>query len=207
MSRVEHPLAPLATGFKILQDLLPETGEELYLTLWNLASYSLAVDNYINSRPNAFSLRVLIDQRNFVQHRLMSLSPDDNNQDGYSLQQACWLAGVVYSLITVFPIPHSKAPFTRLGQQIRLHLATSAMRWQKTPELILWITAMGALATVDEVERTWYTSVLERLLHRSQILSWQSLKDKLQIFLWFQSTSDSDGQQLWKDIHASNPFA
>jgi hypothetical protein len=72
------------------------------------------------------------------------------------------------------------------------------------------MTFMGALAsTADEdtkEEKAWYISVLERLVHRMQILSWERLKDLLLNFLWFPSTSDTDGQQLWKEIHTSNPF-
>jgi hypothetical protein len=222
VSRQEHPLAQLGIGFQILRDLLPDEDDHaLSFALRNLSTYSLAVDDYIMGRPQALSLGTLADQRNFVQHSLMSLrsSSDDFERDSandtFLLQEACWTAGVIYSLITVFPVPHSTAPFVLLSRQLKQHLVfTSAhfsRRWQKPSQLVLWMTFMGALAsTADDDEskavKEWYITVLERLVHRMQILSWERLKDVLLRFLWFPSTSDTDGQQLWKEIHTSNPF-
>jgi hypothetical protein len=201
-----------------------ESARALLSSLCNLATYSLAVYDYIMGRPQAPSLKTLADQRNFVQHSLMQLSstPSDRADETaapessgtFLLKEACWAAAAVYSLIAVFPIPPPKAPFAQLAKQLKQHLVQTsshfARRWQKPSPLVLWMTFMGALAsTADEdteEEKAWYISVLERLVHRMQILSWERLKDLLLNFLWFPSTSDTDGQQLWKEIHTSNPF-
>ncbi|EXJ70310.1 uncharacterized protein A1O5_06378 [Cladophialophora psammophila CBS 110553] len=220
VKRTGHPLGQLGSGFQTLHDLLPsDFAQELYFVLLHLSTYLLAVDDYIMGRPQAQSLGILADQRNFVQHSLMSMfsSPGDSTSQHqmYSLQQATWGAGVVYSLVAVFPVPHARAPFAKLAAWIKEHLVSTSSshngkKWQKGAPLMLWITFMGALASTadeaSEAEKTWYISVLERLVHRMQILSWQSLKDQLLHFLWFPSTSDIDGQQLWREIHTSNPF-
>ncbi|KIY01511.1 uncharacterized protein Z520_03063 [Fonsecaea multimorphosa CBS 102226] len=221
VKRPGHPLAQLGSGFQMLYDLVPpEMAQQLYNVLLHLSTYLLAVEDYIMGRPQAQSMLTLADQRNFVQHSLMSMhsSPGATTttsaDDGmYSLQQATWCAGVVSSLISVFPIPPARAPFAKLASQIRQHLIISTSSggghdgkgWRKGAPLMLWITFMGALASTAE-DKTWYISVLERLVHRMQILSWQSLKEKLLNFLWFPTTSDIDGQRLWREIHNSNPF-
>ncbi|KAH0840887.1 hypothetical protein FOPE_06204 [Fonsecaea pedrosoi] len=220
VKRIGHPLARLGVGFQTLYDLLPsEVAQELHLVLRQLSTYLLAVEDYIMGRPRSQSMLVLVDQRNFVQHSLMSLfldSRDSTSADEiYSLRQAAWCAGVVYSLIAVFPVPHVRAPFAKLSAGIKQYLISTSSsqdgkRWRKATSLMLWITFMGALASTadqhSEADKTWYLSVLERLVYRMQILSWQSLKDQLLNFLWFPNTSDDDGQHLWKEIHTSNPF-
>lgn len=223
VDRAQHPLAQLGSGFRVLRDLIPEqeSAEELLINLHNLSTYSLGVYDYVMGRPQAPSLGILADQRNFVQHSLMSMSlksngsrEEVNGEDTFWLKEACWTSGAVYSLIAVFPIPHSKAPFGRLAKQLKQQLvytsAHFARRWQKLSPLVLWMTFMGALASTADEEsketKAWYISVLERLVHRMQILSWDKLRDQLLKFLWFPSTSDTDGQQLWKEIHTSNPF-
>ena len=218
LNREGHPLAQLGSGFQILHDLLPaEQAQKLFLTLHNLAAYSLAVDDYIMGGPQAQSLRVLADQRNYVQHFLLSMSSITNDtleDEPNLLQQACWAAGTVYSLISVFPVPHHSAPFSKLARMIKQHLTSTStrdsIRWQRPSPLTLWIIVMGTLASTasddGREERVWYMTVLERLVHRMEIPSWQSLKDQLLKFLWFPSTSDADGQHLWREIHTSNPF-
>lgn len=221
LNRTKHPLAQLGTGFQILHDLLPsDVAIPLFHILHNLSTYSLAVYDYVTGRSQAQSLASLADQRNFVQHNLMSMipGPSDNQEyledDTHFLQEACWAAGSVYSLITVFPIPHYRAPFTNLACQIKQCLidmsAHSAKSWQKPSPLLLWITFMGVLAATAsdqcKEEKSWYMNVIERLLHRMQIFSWQNLKDELLNFLWFPSTSDTDGRRLWREIHDSNPW-
>ncbi|OQV03894.1 hypothetical protein CLAIMM_08873 isoform 3 [Cladophialophora immunda] len=220
IQRRGHPLAQLGSGFQTLYDVLPsEMAQELCFVLSHLSTYLLAVEDYIMGRPQAQSMLLLADQRNFIQHRLMSMfsSPRDSTSadEMYSLQQAAWCAGVVYSLISVFPIPPARGPFAKLAARIKQHLISTSSshdgkKWRKGASLMLWITFMGALASTadqrSEAEKTWYISVLERLVHRMQILSWQSLRAQLLNFLWFPSTSDTDGQQLWREIHTSNPF-
>jgi hypothetical protein len=227
VSRSQHPLAQLGSGFRVLHDLLPEdAAQRLFTTLHNLSVYSLAVDDYIMGRPLAPTLATLADQRNYVQHALMSISPLTSNDSGrseagspsqetFQLQDACWAAGAIYSLIAVFPIPSCKAPFAKLASVLRQHLiftsARFAGRWHTPSPLVLWMTFMGALASTardeSQDDKMWYFNVLERLVHRMRISSWDNLKKELMNFLWFPTTSDTDGQQVWKEIHSFNPFA
>ncbi|KAK5044490.1 hypothetical protein LTR84_010771 [Exophiala bonariae] len=225
VSREVHPLRQLGTGFRALYDLLPsDVAQSLFLTLHNLSTYSIAVDDYITGRSQAQDLGALADQRNFVQHSLLSWSPglDDDvkgsKEDIVVLQQACWAASVIYSLIAIFPVPHSRAPFGTLARQLKHGLVHTnnllRNRWHDSSPLLLWVIFMGALASTanDEGEgkkegcKEWYINVLERFVHRMQIMSWGALKDQLLNFLWFPSTSDGDGQQLWMEINTSNLF-
>ena len=216
--RRDHPLHSLAEGFQILHKVLePEDAETLLPILVKVSRYTLAVDDFIMGRPQAQSLRMLADQRNFVQHTLMSACPveaevevetETRPDNSGSFYRASWCAAMIYSLITVFPIPHRSAPFARLSRQIRGHISTPAIhaRWHEAPSLMLWITVMGALGATPRPEKAWYISVLERLANRLRVTSWDDLRAQLRNFLWNHTVSDPDGQHLWKDIRKSSPF-
>ena len=184
----------------------------LYQVLCGLGNYTLAVDDYVEGRPEAQSLKVLADERNFVQHCLMSLTPDEEtakSEQEASLYELCRLAAIIYSLIAVFPLPVTTAPFAKLGLQIKEQISKPNIhvRWNEAPQLMLWITVMAAIASVDLSERSWFLLVLERLIGRLKLNSWAQMKEHLQDFLWFGSTSNSDGFNLWKEIEDSSPFS
>ena len=65
---------------------------------------------------------------------------------------------------------------------------------------------MAAITSVGMDERSRYVSILDRLVSRHSIGSWTELKGRLQDFLWFGSTSDVDGADLWKEVKQSSPF-
>lgn len=223
VSRAAHPLAGLGSGFQILDELLPaEHAQTLVTVLQNLSTYLISVDNYIMGRSQAQSLGVLADQRNFVQHRLLSMlfaAPEnatcDSLDDMASLSRACLTAAVIYSMIAVFPVPRPHTPFPRLARQLKQHLVNYSdqfeRKWQGLTPILLWMTFLGALASTayqeSEQDKIWYIGVLERLLYRMQIFSWQSLREQLMTFLWYPITSDADGRELWRAVHVSNPFA
>lgn len=172
-------------------------------------------------RAQAQSLGVLADQRNYVQHCLLSMlfaAPDDATTDSTSdtalLTRACLTAAVIYSMIAVFPVPQPHTPFPQLARhlkQLLVNISTQfSKKWESSTPLLLWMTFLGALASTadeeSEQDKTWYIGVLERLLHRMQIFTWQNLREHLMNFLWYSNTSDYDGKELWREIHNSNPF-
>lgn len=75
----------------------------------------------------------------------------------------------MYSLIAVFPVPHSKAPFAKLAHQLKQRLIYTndilTSRWDDSSPLLLWMIFMGALASTAYNEdkdgcKEWYISVL-----------------------------------------------
>ena len=197
----------------VLHDVLrPGKFEVIYPVLCGLRYYTLAIDDYLQGRPEAQTLGMLAQQRNFVQHDLMSLTNDDDRVEvshECSIYTLCRLAATIYSLLVIFPLPTSTAPFSKLGIQIKTHLSSPIIhhRWNETPGLMIWITVMASIAAVGSRERSWYVSILDRLVARLQVSSWHQFKQHLQKFLRYGSTSDLDGVDLWKDIQQSSPFS
>ncbi|KAK5047465.1 hypothetical protein LTR84_006561 [Exophiala bonariae] len=211
--RSTHPLFDLGTGFGIIDKILPaEEATELRTIFTDLSRYTLAVDDFVMGRPEALSRRNLANERNLTQHNLMSKCPDFDDPD-HELSEAfytsCWLAAAIYSLLSVFPMAQWNAPFAILSQRLKVQISSTTVqeRWNEVPLLMLWITIMGAISSSDFLEHSWYISVLERLVYRLEISSWEDVKSELEKFLWYDNISSPDGYMIWKEIENSSPFS
>jgi len=226
-SRKSHPLVGLGKGFRVLPDMLgqDEVSELLIVLRW-MIQYTFAVDDHVEGRPEAQSLRCLMAQRNFVQHNLMLLCPadattemmeqdhdldhdhdhDHKHEDEHPIHRLARLGTLIYSLLVVFPLPAIAAPFHQLSQQVRVQLSQPSIeaRWNEASDLILWASVMGAIASIGTPDRNWYLTTLDRLTRRLNINAWPSIKERLKLFLWFEYTNDSDGLKLWRDIEESS---
>jgi len=139
----------------------------------------------------------------------MRLTPDASEvQQEHPMVRLCRLGTVIYSLLVVFPVPAIAAPFHQLAQDVKAQLTQPSVQARSTeaPELILWVTVMGAVAAIGTTDRQWYLTTLDRLTRRLNINTWTSLKERLGMFLWFEYTNDSDGLKLWREIEESSPF-
>lgn len=158
-SRKTHPLVGLGRGFRILPDTLGADADEvaqLLVVLRWIIQYTFAVDDSVQGRPEAQKLGYLADERNFVQHSLMLLTPlprprgrrgdeweeeeavaavvgeQEEGEDGdeereHVLVRLSRLGTVIYSLLVVFPLPAVAAPFHRLARQVRTQLSQVAL--------------------------------------------------------------------------------
>jgi hypothetical protein len=189
-----------------------EKVSHLHSVLQDMCDYTLIVVDYCDGRLKPQSLSVLADRRNHVQHSLMSLPADSGSGEPFQAEDPLYelsrLAAIIYSLLVIFPLPPRTAPFAELALRVKAQFSASNMAesWGRAPELLLWIVFMGAVASVNLPERSWYVSVLDRLTRRKRITTWNDLYDVLQGFLWLGSTSNSDGQALWKEIESASPF-
>jgi hypothetical protein len=192
-------------GFTVLRGLLAHKRIlHFYPVLQKICCYTLAVHNYVEGTSEAQTLGLMADERNYVQHCLMSLGIDrELGETGpqFSAYNICRLSTTIYALLVVFPLPPLAAPFARLGKELSDELTALAQNelWTRAPQLLSWIIVMGAIASVGSDLRSWYVSILIRYTRQLEIESWAGLKECLQDFLWFENTSDVDGADLWKE--------
>jgi hypothetical protein len=209
-SRKDHPLVGLGRGFRVLPEMLghAEVAKLLVVLRW-IIQYTFAIDDYEQKRPEAQTSLRLSDERNFVQHSLMLLSPTKfETEQEHPIHRLCRLGTLIYSLLVVYPIPAVAAPFHRLAQDVQTQLSQASVqaRWTEAPELILWVTVLGAIASLGSQYREWYLTTLDRLTKRLNLSSWTAMKERLGTFLWFESTNDKDGSRLWKEMEDFSPF-
>ena len=205
---IEHPLRKLGQGFHILTEIssYAETSK-LELTLWRLAQYSVFVDDYLAGRSSRETLSVIGELRSLVQHDLMSLLSNYDDDDLDIISFICLRAAIIYSLLCTFPIP--AAPFTSLIQSIKSSIIfkCSAEDWERAPRLIIWVIFMASIASEGTMDQLSFLSILERCLGRLNIKSWPDLKEILLSFLWLPITNDVDGITLWQRVVKSNPLS
>ena len=210
--RPGSPFPRLGKGFQVLKTALPlEIGNSLYEVLLQLCDYTVAVHNYVEGSSRAQDLSILTDERNFVQHSLMSLEAHGQSSgpsQEQPLYEICRLAAIVYSLTVVFPIPTTTAPFTALGKHMKEVMSYEGVhaKWNETPHLMLWATVMAAIASIGSDDRSWFICILDRLMNRLMIHTWSEMKLSLQEHLWFDGTNCVDGFRLWEEIERSSPF-
>ncbi|KIW80270.1 hypothetical protein Z517_06885 [Fonsecaea pedrosoi CBS 271.37] len=209
-SRKTHPLVGLGRGFRVLPEILGhEMSEKLLVVLKWIIQYTFAVDDRVKGRPEAQHLGFIANERNFVQHSLLFLTPlPDELQDEHPLLRLARLGTLVYNLLVVFPLPAIAAPFHRLARDIQKQLLDPSLRpwWNEASDLVLWAATMGAIAAIGSPDRRWYRTMLDDLTRHMDIANWSTMRDRLGIFLWYSYTNDSDGFRLWTEIEESNLF-
>ena len=200
-----HSMSALGTGFSALDRVLdPKQVAHLKPVLRRMCEYTAALDGFATASHPCLSLGMLADMRNFVQHGLLSLSPQESleRQTVPQLIELCHAAALIYSWIVIFPAPAQAIPFHQAATQIKTLLNCEEVNeyWTQTPDVMLWIVVMGAIASFGSSEEQGYIIFLSRVLQRLKIDTWHGLKDQLEKFLWYPSVSDVDGHDLWQEI-------
>jgi hypothetical protein len=203
-----YTLGSLGSG--VWQAWGPSTATEvkdLCIVVRHVCDFAIVVENYIQGRWSPRTFTVIIDQRNFVQHSLMSLKSkrevlDDGATIGESLYEPCRLAVIAFSFLVVFPLPPVVGPFESLSDQLLAELTTINMDDESVsqPRLLLWILVMGAIAAIGLPEREWFIRRIHDLSVKMGIVNFEEMKGVLQTFLWLPSANDPDGQDLWTEI-------
>lgn len=198
-------MSALGTGFSSLDRVLDlKQVAHLKPVLRRMCEYTVALDGFATASHHRLSLGMLADMRNFVQHGLLSLSPQESRERHTPPQliEMCHAAALIYSWIVIFPAPAQTIPFHQAATQIRTLLDCEKVNeyWTQAPDVMLWIVVMNAIASFGSTEEQGYVIFLSRVLQRLKIDTWHGLKGQLEKFLWYSSVSDVDGHDLWQEI-------
>lgn len=205
----DHPLKDLGSGFFKLHGWLPaEYATKLQEVLLDMADYTRATQNFLLGPPEERNSAIMADQRNSLQHRLMSLKRLVNDvfyeQDVYDM---CWYAAVAYSMIVVFPLSPKAAKFDRLARLMNEKMLNKTVMkaWTTGPDLVIWHTVIGALCAIGTSHRAWFVQVLRAQARQLHITSWLELKSTMLDHLWLPLASDIDGEILWTEVEFGSP--
>jgi hypothetical protein len=122
--------------------------------------------------------------------------------DQVTLFKAVHHALIIYSLIVVFPLPLSSAPFPELAAELEPDVSQllNAGRGDISRTLLLWISTMATLAAIDTPQRASLVATTAQLCRDLQIYSWEALEAVLQDYLWSEDISDFDGLYLYLEV-------
>lgn len=205
---VASDLGSLGTGFWDVWSASSSTEiQELSGVICDACDFTVVVENYIRGRWMQRTSTEILDQRNYIQHRLMSLETTEElkNQSICTDDlhyESCRLATIAYSLLVIFPVLPIPGPFEILTERLRQELETIPLEGHTIPRLRmhLWILVMGAIACIGLPDRSWFISRIATLSQTMKICKWQDLQTVLRKFLWHPSTSNTDGIEIWNEV-------
>ncbi|KAL2219719.1 hypothetical protein M432DRAFT_655235 [Thermoascus aurantiacus ATCC 26904] len=144
-----------------------------------MKAYTSLVRQYHEGSLPDVDLCTLTDQRNFVQYRLMSVPSASQLGDSFlhdhPLYEVCRLAGIIFGVGVIFPLPAQMAPFRGLVQLLDAEL--DSIDWQPgmlsatSANILLWVLVLGGIATSGMSERAGFVGQLERLAAQAGLVN------------------------------------
>ena len=198
------PVQKLGSRFWNLQD--HGMTDALLQVLDAMASVTIAIDHYLKGKPDCLTVGVIARTRTAIQKRLLLLPPDDElgiiPSSNPCLYEACRLAGLIFGIAVVFPIPNTYDVLRTLSQRLKASIEKSEIcesESLKVQYVLLWMLILGGIAALDKAERPWFVSRLAKLVRALEI-DWNSVEGILERFLWLESACSPGGQLLWFEV-------
>lgn len=211
----EKELGSLGLSFwKIWGSHSPATIQKLCTVIRHMCDFTTVVENYIDGRWVSRMPAELTDQRNYVQHSLISLETGAEIEKGGERltephYESCRLACIAYSFLVIFPFPPIVGLFERLTARLQKAMMNIRLRLDELSrprlELHLWIAVMGAIICVGLPDRAFYIREITKILPQLQVDSYEGLVRILQTFLWHPKTNNYDGMDLWRALKPPAP--
>jgi hypothetical protein len=171
-----------------------------------IGSLTVAIDHYLQGKPDALTVGVIARTRTAIQKRLLLLPSDDEfsttTLSGPCLYEACRLTGLIFGIAVVFPIPKTYDLLRTLSQRLQASIEKFEIFRSKSFEVqyvLLWMLMLGGIAALDKAERPWFVSQLVRLVRILRI-DWDSVGEIMESFLWLESACGSGGRLLWSEV-------
>jgi hypothetical protein len=196
----------LGTGFP---RLLFSGLDELFLsTIVAIVDLTVIIDCHCRGVKLIEDQTKFIDQRNAVQHRLLSLPSGLELKEGAvkstSVYECTRLACMIYGSGVTFPLPSVTGVFHRLASTLKTELETSRADpcWLFSSKALLWILVFGGIAARGTKERSWYVQNMLTVTSVMKLVTWKAISTELKNFLWLDSACDSAGQELWSEVNS-----
>jgi hypothetical protein len=76
------------------------------------------------------------------------------------------------------------------------------------PDLILWITMMGTLASFNAPTlEAAFLQILQETAMEEQYRSWNDVQGRLERYLWVSEVNGVDGREIWTKVQSMNEWA
>jgi hypothetical protein len=173
-----------------------------------MKAYTSIVEEYQDGSTTEPDLCRISNQRNFVQHRLLSLPParnlDQDFRKSHPVYEICRLTGLIFGVGVIFPLPAQTTPFPALVKLLQAELQEPSLEsdwwFPDAVGVLIWVLTLGGIAATGLPNRTWFVAALARVTARSGLSRWRDLNAVLDRILWLDSACDFGGQQLWEEV-------
>lgn len=173
-----------------------------------MKAFTCILEKYQDGSTTEPDLCRISNQRNFVQHRLLSLLPagklDWDFRKSHPVYEICRLAGLIFGVGVIFPLPVQTTPLPTLVKHLQAELQEpsleSAWWFPDAVEILIWVLTLGGIAATGLPNRIWFVATLGRVSACSGLSNWRDLKLILDRMLWLDSACNVGGQQLWEEV-------
>lgn len=171
--------------------------------------YTSMLDRYRQGALKTLDLALIADQRNIIQHHVMSLPTAAEIKVVSPIMvkgvyEVCRIATVIFSMGVVLPLQKLCTAYKPLVEKLKLELLelqdTIDIYQPEVLELIIWVTVLGTIAAEKTTERSWFVRVLKHLTEPLLLSGWEDLEDRLERILWLRNACNAAGYRLWQEV-------
>ncbi|KAK4554383.1 hypothetical protein LTR86_008591 [Recurvomyces mirabilis] len=185
------------------------------VTLWPAETLDVLIDlagidrvlEEVRTRPlTAEQKEKLIDTRNAIQYRLLSLpslsslcrGPHCSVQIAYECSR---VTATLYSNAVIFPLPLNTGWHTNLLTQLHVLLSDldTLVYLTGSPDFLIWCLVVGGIASLGSSQHNWFVETLHSLVKKICIKQWAEVEDLLKGFLWSEEACGPGGLVLWEE--------
>ena len=127
--------------------------------------------------------------------------PLDRNSHIYGSTR---LAAYLYLYISLRELPRTTMINYTLGRRLKGILegnhADLLVVWKDDLHLLLWISFIGGAATLGTDERTYFVTILKRLVSHLKLGTSEQFTGALKEVLWLKDFCQQESAALWKDV-------
>ncbi|KIX92918.1 uncharacterized protein Z520_11394 [Fonsecaea multimorphosa CBS 102226] len=205
----------IGTGFRQIDPIAMDLANALRAA----GEVTVALDHYVQRRPNPPIMADIVNAANQTHHRLASLGPRitmDPQKTDY-LWNLCRVAGLIYSDLVLLPLPPTTGVRPRLAGELRLAMEsfevfeaeeTAYIVPGTTAEdytcLVLWALMMGGLAALNTPHKGYFVRKMqEYVLRWPYIIEWGAYTSLMATYLWWDHIFAEPVAMLWTEVTLS----
>lgn len=171
--------------------------------LQDMRSFSRVVEFFMKGvmtiETSESELSVVADRRNWIQHKALSLPPASElpPSEFTPIYEPLRFAMITYSILVVFTVLPSLAPFPRLSRLIKQAIIDYPVRkdWNlQMMHVLIWILVIGGIISTDEETATWFAGLLGVVSSTIGVNSWADLRALLTTVVWADVDEGLDPQ-------------
>lgn len=174
----------------------------------DMRGYSSLLEKYYCGEAPTCTHMEMIDMRNAVQHRLVSL-PLGSDRKHLTMHQTgiyecCRLTALLYACAVTFPLPPSIGWDRNLVRGIKQSLEKLSLEnWPiYCSDFHLWVLVLAGTAAFQKAERPWFVDKLRNLAWRKGLSDWGQVLPILKLFLWMDVACGVGGISLWDEVQS-----
>lgn len=179
--------------------------------LQDMRSFSRVVEFFMKGimtiETSEPELSFIADRRNWIQHKALSLPPASElpPSEFTPIYEPLRYAMISYSILVVFTVLPSLAPFPRLSRLIKQAIIDYPVRkeWDlQMMHVLVWILVIGGIISSDEETGTWFAGLLGVVSSTIGINSWADLRVILASVVWVDHDEGLDprARAFWDKV-------